>query len=468
MNSGLDWGTWDWDQEPVVPETDGEFDAGMPVSLRTEVPGELIWNESGAVYVHVHAYRLASAQQAWSFTHHHATHLDCLQDLEDTEGWLADHTLHNCIFVDCETTGLGHTSVPFMVGVATYEHLADVALHQPLPQPDGSVLLTAHTLSGLRPAEPGPPTHFVIRQLFAPHPREEGALLEVLQELVAGYPICVTFNGRAFDMPLLQHRYQYYLVRFPELPLADPFTHQDPFSLDLLPLARKLWRQRIGSCALANCEARILGFKRTHADVPGAQIPGIYRQFLDTGHTRDLGRVFYHNRQDIVSMAFLLERMVQTVSQAGQTPGPALSGEDALALSRTLMQRGHVQRAVALLQHAIHHLAGYARQAEAFHLLALWYKRQGDWANAVRLWEEWLSTTREDSPLPYIELAKFHEWRNKDLEQAEIYTRWALHVVSTTVGPQRNPQAREDALQYRLRRVQRKRAARADRNTGSE
>lgn len=464
MNAELDWHTWDWDPEAVDPGTDPDPDEQVPASLRMEVPGELVWNDSGAVYVHTCAYPLASKLQHLSFADHGATHLDVLQDIADTGNSLIRQTLHDCAFVDCETTGLGRTSVPFMVGMATYEHLADLSLYAPLPRPNGSALFTAHTLSPPDQATPAPPTHLVVRQLFALHPGEEGALLEALQDLVAAYPICVTFNGRSFDIPLLQYRYQYHLIRFPELPLADPFGDEGPFSLDLLPMARKLWRRRIGSCALTNCEVQVLGRQRTHADVHGAQIPGIYRQFLDTGQARALSRVFYHNRQDIISMTFLLERMVQTVNLSRQAQEPKLSGEDAFALSHSLMQRGESRRAVALLQHAIQTLAGHALQAEAFARLALWYKRQGDWSNAVRLWEEWLSTTQEDSPVPYVELAKYHEWHSKDLAQAEMYTRWALHVRVSFRG-KGGPQIQEAALQHRLQRVQRKRAVQANRNS---
>ncbi len=405
------------------------------------------------MYVHTHAYPLAKDLQRLSFTAHGTARLDDLRNSTDTWPDTDGQTLHDCIFVDCETTGLSRMDLPFMIGVATYDTLTDLAAYEPQPRPDGSVQLTAQTLPRSCQAGSEPPTHFVIRQLFALHPGEEGALLEALQTLVATQPFCVTFNGRAFDIALLRQRYQYHQIRFPELPLVDPFDDTGPCSLDLLSWARRLWRRRIGSCALVNCAEQVLGLQRTHADVHGAQIPGIYHRFLATGQSQDLTRVFYHNRQDIIAMAFLLERIVQTMN----LPPAQLNGEDAFALAQIRMKQGDSHRAVDLLQYAIKALTGSTLQATAFHMLAQWHKRQGDWDNAVRLWEEWLSTAIDDSPIPYIELAKFHEWQNKDLEQAAVYTQWALYV-STTTGRKHGPQAQEAALQHRLRRVHRKQA----------
>ena len=91
--------------------------------------------------------------------------------------------------------------------------------------------------------------------------------------------------------------------------------------LDLLPPARRLWKARWGSCSLGNLERNVLGLQRTAEDVPGYLIPDIYRQYYLTGvATEMLARVFYHNLQDIVSMALLGARMArQFRREAGNT-----------------------------------------------------------------------------------------------------------------------------------------------------
>ena len=103
---------------------------------------------------------------------------------------------------------------------------------------------------------------------------------------------------------------------------------------------------------------------------------------------------------------------------------------------------------------AVRALHGQSAQADAFRLLALHYKRQGDWDRAVRLWERWISTAAEDTVHPYIELAKYHEWQSKDLDQADTYTRWAMYVRESS--PLRHPPQTAAELQHRLTRISRK------------
>lgn len=55
---------------------------------------------------------------------------------------------------------------------------------------------------------------------------------------------------------------------------------------------------------------------------------------------------------------------------------------------------------------------------------------------------------------PYVELAKYYEWRNGDLEQAEMWTQWALHSLRKLPMHQRPP-GQTNELEHRLMRIQR-------------
>ena len=105
---------------------------------------------------------------------------------------------------------------------------------------------------------------FVLQQFFMRDPAEEPALLEGLARFLAPCKALVTFNGKAFDAPLLSTRY--FLNHIP-LPYKD-YSH-----LDLLPLARRLWRDRLESRALKYLEEHVLGLKRSAEEVPGYEIP---------------------------------------------------------------------------------------------------------------------------------------------------------------------------------------------------
>ena len=448
--AGTIWDELDSEQEFAGEESFHE----VPPSLLECIPGNLIWNDCGSVYVCIRSYPLGTPSQREDLTHDPSLLLRRLGLVFPKLPSFDNLVLGDCIFLDSETTGLGFNAMPFMIGVGTFE---EHAAH-------GQDKWASQSSSSL-PSEPskadapkGIPTHFVVRQLFAHHPYQESAVLQHLQVLLAGKRVCVSFNGDAFDIPLIRARFEASMFHFPELPLEDPFQDENLLSLDLLPLARKIWRKRIGSCALSNCEARILGLKRTHADVAGAQIPGIYMKYLHDGKADELARVFYHNRQDIVSMSYLLKSLIRSSESVASTSLERLSGEEALSMGMLLLRESRWPAAERLLNFATRKLGGSEHHAASFRELALHYKRRGHWENAKATWEEWLSATVQDSVDPYIELAKYYEWRTRDLLQAEVYTRWAIHVHSSSPVPRRSHQIQEE-LRHRLRRLERKKIA---------
>jgi uncharacterized protein YprB with RNaseH-like and TPR domain len=132
-------------------------------------------------------------------------------------------------------------------------------------------------------------------QLLARDYSEERALVGLLDRLISGFDVCITFNGRSFDMPYLKERAKYH-----RLDLAC-----DPSHLDLLHHARRKWKHRIPNCRLATLEWHILGRQRG-GDVPGWEVPCIYHEFVHTGDARKLVGVIRHNLLDVVSMAELL------------------------------------------------------------------------------------------------------------------------------------------------------------------
>ncbi len=128
--------------------------------------------------------------------------------------------LRQTAFLDTETSGLagGAGTFAFMVGIGMFEGVGEDLV-------------------------------YVVRQVFMRSPAEERALLDVTTSLLARCEGLVSFNGRAFDVPLLTMRYA--LQRQPS-----PLTGLPHF--DLLPAARQRWRLRLPSCALSALERDIL------------------------------------------------------------------------------------------------------------------------------------------------------------------------------------------------------------------
>ena len=161
---------------------------------------------------------------------------------------LAEMPLSRFAFLDTETSGLsgGTGTYAFMVGIARFVE-----------------------------------DQFVLRQFFMRDPAEEPMMLEAIANFLAPTQALVTFNGKAFDAPLLATRYRLHHI---------PIPFEDYAHLDLLPLARRLWRDRLESRALKYLEQHILGLTRSSEEVPGYEIPWLYFDYLRTGDARPRGR----------------------------------------------------------------------------------------------------------------------------------------------------------------------------------
>ena len=139
---------------------------------------------------------------------------------------------------------------------------------------------------------------FVLRQYFARHYGEEGALLRALHEEVNGFEFLVTYNGKSYDAPFLMGRAIIHGVR-----LALPPRH-----LDLLHPARRRWKRRLPDCRLQTLECHVCR-RRRWGDVPSDEVPALYHDFVRRGDPYRLIPVFHHNKLDVITMAEILRAL---------------------------------------------------------------------------------------------------------------------------------------------------------------
>jgi uncharacterized protein len=298
---------------------------------------------------------------------------------------LEELAFRDFLFLDTETTGLaGAGTLAFMVGVAFFE-----------PGTTGD--------------------RFVVRQYFLRDHGDEPAMLRLLAELLAEKAGLVTFNGRSFDLPLLENRYL--LNRLP----AD--LRERPH-LDLLPPARRLWRQRLGSCALGSLEQSLLGLQRTHEDVPGWLIPSLYANYLRSGDARELRRVFYHNQIDMVSMVTLAGRLMRQFAQPTPTDHPV----DLYSLGKWQASLGLLDESEQTLRWAAQGDLPLQRYHQVLAELADLLKKNGRRAEALPLWQQ-IAATSYDDVTAHIELAKHYEWHEVDIPAALAWTDQAIALV---------------------------------------
>ena len=315
------------------------------------------------------------------------------------------------IFLDTETTGLagGTGTCAFLIGIGNVE--------------------------GMK---------FVVRQFFLRDYPEEKALLESLAEALADCDGLVTYNGKTFDVPLLETRYALARMKSP----LERLVH-----FDALHPSRRLWKLRLESCKLTVLEEAILGIAR-EGDVPGSEIPAIYFDYLRSGDARGLQPVFYHNALDVVSLAALTVELARTLGEGG---ADALESPlDLFSLSRILGSAGSKEKSITTCRQAL--AGGLPQQIESLALkhLATEFKRQRRHESAV---EFWLELSRREPPLAVEaleELAMHYEHRLRNLEQALEFTLAALtHLDGQFPSPPHRARfsRRRERIQRKLARA---------------
>lgn len=321
-------------------------------------------------------------------------------------------------FLDLETTGLagGAGTQAFLVGCAS-----------------------AHD-GGLR-----------VQQFLLPSFEHERALLAEVASWSAACEGLVTFNGRTFDVPLIETRFLFHRLVFP---LGD-VPH-----LDMLHPARRLWKARPSlaapplddeSCRLSVLERHLAGVHRV-GDVPGFEIPSRYFQFVRDGDARPLEAVLEHNRLDLLSLAMVTAHAFALIERG---PSAAAHAHECLGLGRVYERAGCADEAEACFLEAAQWCARVGHdpltRADALHRLALCRRRAGRVAAAADAWRDLAELPGGPAMLrreAREALAIHFEHRARDFETAR---RLVLDLLSEHQAERR----RADA-QHRLQRLERK------------
>lgn len=166
------------------------------------------------------------------------------------------------IFLDLETTGLNMTPV-FLIGTMEC------------------------TSNGL-----------TFRQYFARDYSEETGIVSAFAHRLKDARMVVTFNGKCFDMPFLANRAT---AKGIKLPVPE-------FHLDMLHEARRIYKRDLPNCRLQTLEQMVCGRSRED-DIPGAEIPRAYDDFVRTGDACKIAQILTHNLHDLLTMADLMHRM---------------------------------------------------------------------------------------------------------------------------------------------------------------
>ena len=312
-------------------------------------------------------------------------------------------SLDSALFLDLETTGLagGTGTVPFLVGMGYYR--------------DGQ---------------------FKIAQYFLGEMADEDSMIRDLSRFLEGmeFKSVVTYNGKAFDIPLLETRFALHRRKFPLAGLPH---------LDFLFAARQLWKHRYESCRLFHLAREIVRAERDE-DIPGAEIPMRYFQFIRTGDESLIEPIIYHNQEDILSLLGVVIAGAGLLADSDRADGPEPDAMDLFGAAKVLEKTGDRTRSAHLFRRALDGRLTRRVEVEAKKKLAAHFKRARDWEKAAALWEEISSA----EPLTCLrELSMYHEHERKDLAEAIAAAERGLELAAG-VSP-----SHETDFSHRLRRL---------------
>jgi uncharacterized protein YprB with RNaseH-like and TPR domain len=288
--------------------------------------------------------------------------------------------LSTALFLDLETTGLsgGTGTVPFLVGLGYFR--------------DG---------------------RFNVGQFFLGELGEEERMIQDLGRFFGemDFRSVVTYNGKAFDMPLLETRF----IMFREALGLSRLPH-----LDLLYTARRLWKHKHESCRLFHLAQQIVQADRDE-DIPSAEIPFRYFNYLRSGDFSLIDPILYHNQEDILSLLGLVISASVLFAEDGE-----IDALDLFGVGKVYESHGDMETSAAFYERA---LAGDLPEEVAVavkHKLSTHFKRNADWDKALHLWRD--LSARGDL-VYYRDMAIYFEHKARDFAQAKRISEEGLALA---------------------------------------
>jgi uncharacterized protein YprB with RNaseH-like and TPR domain len=293
--------------------------------------------------------------------------------------WIGDPNIirykpESFAFLDTETSGLagGTGTYAFMIGIGRFTE-------------DG----------------------FSLSQFFMRDPIEEPAQLAAVLGALDGCKVLVTYNGKSFDVPLLNTRF----ITNGEPPPLKSYAH-----IDLLHLARRLWRDRLQSRTLGSIEENILGVVRTEEDIPGWMVPSIYFDYIKNG-------------------------------------GLVEHGIDLIAIGKVFEDMREFDAAAECFARGLEYDIPRKVRGQAIQRWSLLEKRRNNIDISIQLWQ---NAVEYEEIYAHVELAKAFEHRLRDYAQAIFWTEQAVTLIQSPGFPDIERSIWESQLLHRLGRLMRK------------
>jgi uncharacterized protein YprB with RNaseH-like and TPR domain len=320
----------------------------------------------------------------------------------------ADLDLSTALFLDLETTGLsgGTGTVPFLVGMGYYRN-----------------------------------GKFNVGQFFLGELGEEERMIHDLERFFSemDFQSVVTYNGKAFDVPLLETRFVLY---------RQPFSLAGLPHLDVLFSARNLWKHKHESCRLFHLAQQIVEADRDE-DIPSSEIPYRYFDYLRSGDFSLIEPILYHNQEDILSLLGLVISASQLFAEDRRAePGSASDAMDMIGVGKVFEMAGDMEKSVEYLERALKGGLPEEISAAVKRKLSYHFKKNEDWDKAVSLWKD--LTSLDDQLFCFKELAMYYEHRARKYEEAKKAAEQGLALAM------KDSESYQKDFEHRLERINEK------------
>ena len=244
---------------------------------------------------------------------------------------------------------------------------------------------------------------FRVVQYFLPDYSDEPLFLRLAIGHLRPDSILVTYNGKAFDWPMLTQRLA---INRMDAPITADHV-------DVLHPARSLFRRLGEDCSLITLEKHVLSFDRGE-DIPGYLIPSKYFDYLYDRQPGMIPEIIRHNRLDVISLAVLMRYIPEFILRPERINGtPLLEG----VINHFFRNRryGRLSEYMAQVK------PGYFEDSSAVAMLqySMALKSLGRLGEASAIWR--LASESKTGPhvvRHLLELAKFQEHKDKNPEAA--------------------------------------------------
>jgi len=140
-----------------------------------------------------------------------------------------------------------------------------------------------------------------------------------------------------------------------------------------------------------------------------------------------LYKVFYHNEKDVVSMVNLLYQ--EYLSLTDPVKEKSVTPIELYNMGKYFERNKDWTMAQACIEKASRNL-GSKYKTDSLIRLSMIHKRQEQWSQAVGIWKDIVEDKSMFHLLPWIELAKYYEHKEKNFQTALEYSNRAIKLLS--------------------------------------